>query len=95
MTQHRYTRSSAALAFRDQRLSRRAFAASSAAAAVATAGLVLGGRFAAPAAAQAAPTKVSLALDWYPTSQHAGIYVAQAKGYFTEAGLEVNVYTPA
>lgn len=40
-------------------------------------------------------TKVTLALDWYPTAQHAGIFVAQEKGYFTEAGLEVKVYTPA
>jgi len=39
--------------------------------------------------------KVSLALDWYPTAQHAGIYVAQARGYFSEAGLEVKIYTPA
>ena len=75
-------------------LSRRALVGASA---VAAAGLLLGGRFAGPATARAAQdaTRVSLALDWYPTSQHAGIYVAQAKGYFTEAGLEVNVYTPA
>ena len=49
-----------------------------------------------PALAQdAALTKVTLALDWYPTAQHAGIFVAQEKGYFTEAGLEVELYTPA
>lgn len=75
-------------------LSRRAMVGASA---VAAAGLILGGRFAAPASTRAAQdaTKVSLALDWYPTSQHAGIFVAQAKGYFTDAGLDVNVYTPA
>lgn len=39
--------------------------------------------------------QVSLALDWYPTAQHAGIYVAQARGYFSEAGLKVKIYTPA
>lgn len=74
--------------------SRRALAGASA---VAAAGLLLGGRFAAPAAIATAQdaTKVTLALDWYPTSQHAGFFVAQAKGYFTEAGLDVNVYTPA
>lgn len=51
----------------------------------------------AAAVAATAPdvTKVTLALDWYPTAQHAGIFVAQEKGYFTEAGLEVKVYTPA
>ena len=67
------------------------------AASVAAAGLFLGGRFAAPATTRAAQatTSVSLALDWYPTAQHAGIFVAQAKGYFAEAGLDVKVYTPA
>lgn len=40
-------------------------------------------------------TKVTLALDWYPNANHAGIYVALDKGYFTEAGLEVEVFTPA
>ncbi len=40
-------------------------------------------------------SKVTLALDWYPTAQHAGIFVAQEKGYFSAAGLDVKVYTPA
>ncbi|MGC4107288.1 MAG: ABC transporter substrate-binding protein [Thermomicrobiales bacterium] len=92
MTQsHRHTLSST---IREDGISRRAFAAST----VAAAGLLLGGRFVTPASTRAAAqdaTKVSLALDWYPTSQHAGIFVAQAKGYFTEAGLDVNIYTPA
>lgn len=39
--------------------------------------------------------KVSLALDWYPWSNHAGLFIAQEKGYFKEEGLEVNLYTPA
>jgi putative hydroxymethylpyrimidine transport system substrate-binding protein len=41
------------------------------------------------------PTKVTLALDWYPNANHAGIYVAQDRGYFTDAGLDVEIFTPA
>ncbi len=40
-------------------------------------------------------TSVSLALDWFPNSNHAGIYAALEQGYFEEEGLDVNVYTPA
>jgi len=43
---------------------------------------------------QAEVTKIKLALDWYPNANHAGIYVAQEKGYFTDENLEVEVYTP-
>ena len=38
---------------------------------------------------------VSLALDWFPNSNHAGIYAALENGYFDDEGLDVNVYTPA
>lgn len=38
---------------------------------------------------------VSLALDWFPNSNHAGIYAAMSQGYFEDEGLNVNVYTPA
>jgi putative hydroxymethylpyrimidine transport system substrate-binding protein len=37
----------------------------------------------------------SLTLDFYPNPDHAGIYMAQKLGYFEEAGLDVNVQTPA
>ena len=40
-------------------------------------------------------TKVSLALDWDPNANHAGIYMAQANGYFEEAGLDVEIFVPA
>ena len=40
-------------------------------------------------------TKVSLALDWYPNANHAGLFVAQQKGYFKAEGIEVNLYTPS
>jgi putative hydroxymethylpyrimidine transport system substrate-binding protein len=39
--------------------------------------------------------RVSLALDWFPNSNHAGIYEAVKRGYFRDEGLDVNVYTPS
>jgi putative hydroxymethylpyrimidine transport system substrate-binding protein len=38
---------------------------------------------------------LSLALDFYPNPDHAGIYVAQEKGYFDEAGLDVSISSPS
>lgn len=38
--------------------------------------------------------RVKLALDWYPNANHAGLFVAQEKGYFEKEGLEVDMYTP-
>ena len=58
------------------------------------AGLALSGSLAPGALAQD-PTKLTLALDWYPNANHAGLYVAQDRGYFDEAGLAVEIYTPA
>jgi NitT/TauT family transport system substrate-binding protein len=50
---------------------------------------------AAPAAAQppapAQPEKVILLLDWFPDGYHAPFYVAREKGYYREAGLEVEI----
>ncbi len=40
-------------------------------------------------------TSVSLALDWFANSNHAGVFEAVDRGYFLEEGLDVNVYTPA
>ncbi len=40
-------------------------------------------------------TKVTVALDWYPNANHAGLYLAQARGYFAAEGLDVELYTPA
>lgn len=40
-------------------------------------------------------TPVTLALDWYPNANHAGIYMAQDRGYFEAAGLDVEIFTPA
>ncbi|TIX37445.1 MAG: myristoyl transferase, partial [Mesorhizobium sp.] len=30
---------------------------------------------------------VTVALDWTPNTNHVGLYVAQAKGFYAEAGL--------
>lgn len=38
--------------------------------------------------------KVTFVLDWTPNTNHTGLYVAQAKGYFKEAGLEVEIQQP-
>ena len=40
-------------------------------------------------------TKVTLALDWYPNANHAGLFLAQERGYFAAAGLDVELYTPS
>jgi len=39
-------------------------------------------------------TKVTIVLDWTPNINHTGLYVAQALGYFREAGLEVSIVAP-
>lgn len=38
--------------------------------------------------------EVTLVLDWTPNTNHAGIYVAQAEGYYEEAGLDVEIVQP-
>jgi putative hydroxymethylpyrimidine transport system substrate-binding protein len=43
----------------------------------------------------AALDKVTCMLDWFPNPDHAPLYVASAKGFFAEAGLEVDIMVPA
>ena len=38
--------------------------------------------------------KITFVLDWTPNTNHTGLYVAQAQGYFEEAGLEVEIVQP-
>ena len=38
--------------------------------------------------------KVTVVLDWTPNTNHTGIFVAQAKGHFEQAGLQVEVVQP-
>jgi ABC-type nitrate/sulfonate/bicarbonate transport system substrate-binding protein len=35
--------------------------------------------------------KVSVALDWTPNTNHVGLYIAQAEGYFKQRGLDVTI----
>ncbi len=39
----------------------------------------------------AAQESVSVALDWTPNTNHVGLYVAQASGWYDEAGLDVEI----
>lgn len=41
------------------------------------------------------PAEITFALDWTPNTNHTGIYVAEALGYFEEAGLKVTVVQPS
>jgi putative hydroxymethylpyrimidine transport system substrate-binding protein len=38
---------------------------------------------------------LSLTLDFYPNPDHVGIYMAQKLGYFEDAGLDVQIHSPA
>ena len=39
--------------------------------------------------------KISLALDWFPNSNHAGFYMAQEMGYYEDEGLKLDIVVPA
>ncbi len=38
--------------------------------------------------------KITIVLDWTPNTNHTGIFVAQANGYFEQAGLDVEIVQP-
>lgn len=38
--------------------------------------------------------KITIALDWTANTNHTGFYVAKAKGFYTELGLDVTITTP-
>lgn len=38
--------------------------------------------------------QLSVAMDWYPNPDHAGFLVAEQKGYFKDAGLDVSLNSP-
>lgn len=42
-------------------------------------------------AAEPAPVRVKLMLNWYPEAEHGGYYTALLKGYYAEAGLDVEI----
>ena len=45
-------------------------------------------------AAKAGKTKLTFVLDWTPNTNHSGLFVAKNKGYFDEAGLDVEIVQP-
>ena len=38
--------------------------------------------------------KITIVLDWTPNTNHTGIFVAEANGYFKDAGLNVEIVQP-
>lgn len=38
--------------------------------------------------------KVTILLDWFPNTNHTGIYVAKEKGYFAKENLDVSILQP-
>ena len=45
--------------------------------------------------AMSAEKKITAVLDWTPNTNHTGLYVADALGYFQDEGLDVNIVQPA
>jgi len=52
------------------------------------------GAASASGSASGALTKITFVLDWTPNTNHTGLYVAQANGYFRDAGLDVEIVQP-
>ena len=50
--------------------------------------------FAFAAAHAEGKTEITFCLDWTPNTNHTGLYVAQALGYYEEAGLDVMIVQP-
>ena len=49
----------------------------------------------ADAAAGQEPTPITFCLDYTPNTNHLGVYVAQAKGFYADEGIEVAIVQPA
>ena len=50
--------------------------------------------FGLPACGKNEAEKITIVLDWTPNTNHTGIFVAQANGYFEESGLNVEIVQP-
>lgn len=44
--------------------------------------------------AEAAGERLTVVLEWSPNTNHAGVYVAEAAGWYDEAGLDVEIIEP-
>ncbi|WP_425955664.1 ABC transporter substrate-binding protein [Xylanimonas sp. McL0601] len=53
-----------------------------------------GGGSAATPSSSGPTTPLTVVLDWTPNTNHSGLYLAQARGYFTQAGLDVTIVEP-
>jgi len=40
------------------------------------------------------PTKIRVALDWTPNTNHSGLFLAQSLGFYSSAGLDVELHSP-
>ena len=76
-------------------ITRRNFLAGTGAAAAALALGACGNAADSGAAGDGKKTKLTFCLDYTPNTNHTGIYVAQAQGYFADEGLEVEIVQPA
>ena len=76
-------------------ISRRNFLAGTGAAAAALALGACGNAADSGATDDGKKTKLTFCLDYTPNTNHPGIYVAQAQGYFADEGLEVEIVQPA
>lgn len=75
----------------NRRISRRGTLALLAGAAIASAGATTWAR----TGERPQPVDVSVALDWYPNANHAGLFLALDRGYFDDESLNVDFYTPS
>jgi len=41
------------------------------------------------------PQKVTVMLDWFPNTNHSGLYVAKDQGYYAAEGLDVDIIQPS
>ncbi|WP_218775334.1 ABC transporter substrate-binding protein [Collinsella vaginalis] len=79
-----------------QMMSRRAFALSALAGAAALTGCTANqaassGSTAGSGSSSSDLKKITFALDWTPNTNHTGLYVAQERGYFKDAGFDVTI----
>ena len=47
-----------------------------------------------PSGEEGGTTDITVCLDWTPNTNHTGLFVAEANGYFEEAGLNVTIVQP-
>ena len=59
-----------------------------------TTAVTSGGPIAPTTTRPAALKKVRFLLDWTPNTNHTGLYVAQALGYYKDAGLDIEIVQP-